>query len=465
MLDGVQLEKVNKQLQTLHALLQGLNKSVKTVGESLGKAPKQQGLNEKLAEARKATEKSTAQAEKQFEASEGAADAGLGRNNRKRNQAKTKNELKLHADLAAAYTAELNAILAGGDEAVEEHKKRYEELIALLGEEQNAAVNMGKGKNADGTQKGFWRQLTEMSDKDVESLKNQAWDLASKLSDAVFSTKQQESKRKLKVEKKAIDEEYKAEVKTLDAKRSKGLISEKKYQAELEKLNEKKAKKVEAAERAAFEREKQLNIKQAIMNTAIGIAKAFAQYGPIIGIPFAAMAAAQGAIQIASISAQKYALGGLIPLGGGVGVVRGRSHAQGGHRLYLDGVPIGEVEGDELLAVVNKHDTARIGALSAANSVHGRRFADGGLTGPGGYRSSDVWAPVRFGSLEALHQTELSRQQQARQSAVIEAIREDTRQQVAAVNSRIDTLKVVVLAQDVTDVQGNIKKIKVKSSW
>lgn len=67
--------------------------------------------------------------------------------------------------------------------------------------------------------------------------------------------------------------------------------------------------------------------------------------------------------------------------------------------------------------------------------------------------------------MEAARQAELSRQQQVQQQAMINTIREDTQQQIAAINNRIDTLRVVVLAEGVTDVQGDIKKTKVKSSW
>lgn len=426
---------------------------------------KRREVEERLKLARKETEDAIELAKNQFNASQDTADARLGKTGRKRNVARVQNEVKLHKDLGQSYVNELNEIIARGDEAIEEHKERYNELIELIAQEQQSAMNLGKGKNADGTRKSFWQQLTEMSDEDLEQIKQQAFDLALQLSDAIFNARQQASQRQLKAEKKAIDAQYKTEAKLLDSKRDKGLISEKKYQEELEKLEAKKAKKEEEAERAAFEREKKLNIQQVIMNTAISVAKTFAEWGWPLGIPFAALAIASGAVQIATISSQKYAQGGLVALGDGVGVVKGRSHAQGGHHIYLDGTPIGEVEGDELLAIVNKHDTARIGALSAANSVHGRRFAQGGLISPNGYMTNHVSGPVSIRQLEATQRAEFSRQQEAQQIAMVDAIREDTRQQIEAINNRIDTLKVVVLAQDVSDVQSDIKKIKVKSSW
>lgn len=418
---------------------------------------KRREVAERLKLAQLETEKSIGKANNQYGADENLADATLGKKGRKRNVARLQNEVQLHNNTAQAYQKELNEILAGGDAAIEEHKARYNELILLIGQEQQAVMNLGKGKNADGTRKSFWQQLTELSDEDLAQIKQQAIDLATQLSDAIFDAKQQASQRQLNAEKKAIDAQYKTEAKLLDSKRDKGLISEKKYQQELEKLEAKKAEKEEAAERAAFEREKKLNTKQALMNTALSVAKTFAQWGWPLGIPFAALAIAQGMIQVAAIQSQKYAQGGMIPLGDGVGVVKGRSHAQGGHQIYLDGQPIGEVEGDELLAIVNKHDTARIGALSAANSVHGRRFAQGGLMSPNGYMTSSVSSPVSFYQTT----TQQDDMPQNNITEVMNLLRDD----VKATNDRIDRLRVILVTQDVTDSQDDLKKIKVKQSF
>lgn len=415
-------------------------------------ANKRREVQKRLELAREETEKSIVGAKGKYRLDEDVVNASAEKS-RLRNIGHLQNEIQLHNALAQAYLNELNAIVANGEAG----SARYTQLITLLEQEQSAAKNLGKGKNADGTRKSFWQTLTELSDEDLNQIKQQAIDLAQQLSDAIFDAKQQASQRQLSAEKKAIDAQYKTEAKLLDSKRDKGLISEKKYQQELEKLEAKKAEKEEEAERAAFEREKKINTKQALMNTALSIAKTFAQWGWPLGIPFAALALAQGMIQVATIQSQKYAQGGVIPLGDGVGVVKGRSHAQGGHQIYLDGQPIGEVEGDELLAIVNKHDTSRIGALSAANSVHGRRFAQGGLMSPNGYMTSRVSGPVSF------YQTTTRQDDmpQGNLTEVINLLRDD----VKATNDRIDRLRVILVTQDVTDSQNDLKKIKVKQSF
>lgn len=423
-------------------------------------------VEKRLKLAQMETEQSVERAGNQFQTNEALADVTVGKSGRKRNVARLQNEVQLHKDQAQAYQTELNAILSGGDEAIEKHKTRFNELIRLIGQEQNAAMNLGKGKTAGGERKSIWTQFTEMSDEDINQIKQQAFNLASQISDALFASQQQASQRRLDKEKKTIDAQYKTEAKLLDSKRDKGLISEKTYQKELEKLEADKAKKEEVAEREAFERKKKLDIKQALINTALAVGSALATSVPFLpmGPIMAAFAFAQGMVQVATIASQKYEQGGIIPLGDGMGVVKGRSHAQGGHQIYIDGRPIGEIEGDELIAIVNKHDTRRIGALSAANSVHGRKFASGGLMFPNGVMTSKVMPPVSIASLDA----QLRVQEMQRQEAILSK-QNDAIQVLAgnieAINNRIDTLKVVVVESDITEAQNNIKKIKVRSTW
>ncbi|MFQ8806220.1 MAG: hypothetical protein ACLR8Y_15500 [Alistipes indistinctus] len=111
-------------------------------------------------------------------------------------------------------------------------------------------------------------------------------------------------------------------------------MSEKAYNKAVDATNAEADRKKEEAERAAFERDKQLKIKQVMIETALSIAKTFAMYGWPLGIVPAAFAAAEGAVQVAVISAQQYAKGGIIPIGDGkngvsMGMLQGPSHSQG----------------------------------------------------------------------------------------------------------------------------------------
>ncbi|MDR1347744.1 MAG: hypothetical protein LBJ63_04840, partial [Prevotellaceae bacterium] len=150
-------------------------------------------------------------------------------------------------------------------------------------------------------------------------------------------------------------------------------------------------------------------------------------------------------LQIAAINREKYAKGGLIG-GDKMAVVKGRSHAQGGHQIYIDGKHIGEIEGDELLAIVNKRDTRRLSALSKLNSIHGKKFADGGMISP-------VPAPANFVSSSDSQMENILR------------LHNDTLLMIEAINSRIDNIQVVVVESDITATQQSVKKVQVKSSF
>lgn len=120
------------------------------------------------------------------------------------------------------------------------------------------------------------------------------------------------------------------------------LAQEKKLEKEEEKL---KAKK-EREEEAQRKREQERQLIQAIISTALATANGLATK-PFVptGIAMGALAAALGAAQIAIISSQKYADGG---------VIQGKSHAQGGIKV-LGGRA--EVEGGEF--ITNKVTTSK----------------------------------------------------------------------------------------------------------
>lgn len=71
-----------------------------------------------------------------------------------------------------------------------------------------------------------------------------------------------------------------------------------------DKQQEELRKKQNAARRKQSIKEKALRIVETIVNTAAAIMRAFAELGPIAGIPAAALIGATGAIQVATIAAQ-----------------------------------------------------------------------------------------------------------------------------------------------------------------
>lgn len=113
---------------------------------------------------------------------------------------------------------------------------------------------------------------------------------------AMTNAKEQEE---LKANQKANETKQKDLQKRLDS----GLMTQAQYDAEIEKMEaEQEAREEEFALRQA-EREKRMNIAQAIINTALSVTKTFSQFGWPAGVAPAAIMGAIGAAQVAMMAA------------------------------------------------------------------------------------------------------------------------------------------------------------------
>ena len=122
----------------------------------------------------------------------------------------------------------------------------------------------------------------------------------------------------------------------------------KKQQLEKEKIAKKEEqlqKKQDALEKKRKQQQKQQSLINAIVNTALGITQALSAYPPPASWALAGAVGAMGAVQIATISSQKYAQGG---------VLDGPSHSQGGIKVPTKR-GMSEVEGNEF--ITNKKTT------------------------------------------------------------------------------------------------------------
>ena len=122
----------------------------------------------------------------------------------------------------------------------------------------------------------------------------------------------------------------------------------KKQQIEKEKIQKKEdalKKKQDALEKKRKQQQKQQSLINAIVNTALGITQALSAYPPPTSWILASAVGALGAVQIATISSQKYANGG---------VLDGPSHSQGGIKVPTKR-GMSEVEGNEF--ITNKKTT------------------------------------------------------------------------------------------------------------
>ena len=125
---------------------------------------------------------------------------------------------------------------------------------------------------------------------------------------------------------------------------------ETKRQKQIERINDKYNKKAKEQK----EEMRDIKIAEAISNTALGITKSFSDPGGIAGWIMAGLIAVQGAMQVATIKAQKYQYGGM---------VGGNRHSQGGTMI--------EAERGEYVISRQGVESAGIEALNRINAGAG----------------------------------------------------------------------------------------------
>ena len=348
----------------------------------------------------------------------------------------------------------------------------YQEMISELGGMYTDIANLqnqldgtaSEGKGSNFIQKLFGidtstkKGKAEWKAKKKEMI-SQVTDFAKELTSSVIDIQKEASQRRLKLEQERIDAERDSELKSLELRYNKGLMSEKAYNKAVDATNAEADRKKEEAERAAFERDKQLKIKQVMIETALSIAKTFAMYGWPLGIVPAAFAAAEGAVQVAVISAQQYAKGGIIPIGDGkngvsMGMLQGPSHSQGGIPLMVNGQPVNaEVEGGEIIAVINKRSAAQyLPLFSAINATNGVKFENGGVIGSGWTLPTPAPLPPSNGQMLASMRDDLR------------TYYRQTERMIKATTERIDNIKVHVVEKDITKTQKKVASIRAKAT-
>lgn len=141
-------------------------------------------------------------------------------------------------------------------------------------------------------------------------------------------------------------------------KREQAWAQQQKIQKQQEQLDKKKKAledRQKAAEQKRNKQNQKVQIAQATASTALAVTNALAVQPWFLGVALAAVAAAMGAVQIATIAKQKFADGG---------VIQGKSHSQGGVKV-LNGQA--EVEGGEY--ITNKITTSKnVDVLTFINS-------------------------------------------------------------------------------------------------
>jgi hypothetical protein len=155
----------------------------------------------------------------------------------------------------------------------------------------------------------------------------------------------------------------------VEKKRQEDLKKYGRTQADKDRINKQYDAKAEKARKDAAKKQADIQSVNAIINTAAAVVQALASTPPPASFILAALTAATGAVEVATIqkNKSKLAKGGLIPIGGNL-------HSNGGTTFTgTDGTTF-EAERGEVLAVVNRHDAPKLDYLSRVNSVHGNPF-------------------------------------------------------------------------------------------
>lgn len=260
-------------------------------------------------------------------------------------------------------------------------------------------------------------------------------------SDAIFQIQAQNSERDKNQELKRVEDVYK---KRLD--RAKG------NQKEQDRINKEMDAKKLQIEKEAFERDKKRAIIQALINGAIAITKTFAAYG---FTPAAWLAAGlQGiatAAQVAVISKQKYAKGG---------VFKGSRHSEGGIAAIdtQTGQQVAEFEGDEPYMILSrdtyKNNKEVVDALLDSSMNGGGKpiFRDGGAFIPNAAASSPISTVVVGAKGNSAGASLNMSKLEAQFDILIEAFEKFPRD-----------FKGYILYQDLEDSQDLVKQVKNKA--
>lgn len=229
--------------------------------------------------------------------------------------------------------------------------KQSEDALVLL-RNQFEKLNQTTAKTGENPETGEVETIPEKLGLDNEAVEDALMALDA-LSSAVGTAQQ------------AIGASETARLKAVDKQVEQGVITQEQAEAQKERISKKAARQ-----------QQNVSIIQAIINTAQGITKAFATLGPFAPF-FAATVAAQGAVQIATIKAQKFAKGGIL---------NGPSHAQGGIPMFSKGGAFyGEAEGGEAVMTKGVMANPALASMASAINVAGGGvpfFANGGVLDP-----------------------------------------------------------------------------------
>lgn len=240
---------------------------------------------------------------------------------------------------------------------LEEHNK--------LREENNKKFFTGLKGLMDGDYKGFMDGLSAKLGADKKNLSERTskfMDHTDKVADYAsqgFDFLRKLNDLKLQKDVNNLNKEKDAQIKAWEDKYKKGVITKDEFEAKTEQLNKQYAEKEQQLRREAFEKQKKMDIAQALINGALAIVKSLAMFGWPFGLIAAAAAGVMTGVQVAQIKSKTFAQKGAVIKNAGVpeGSRHGSKYGESGISLVdrNSGHEIGEMEGGEPIMILSRN--------------------------------------------------------------------------------------------------------------
>ena len=344
-----------------------------------------------------------------------------------------------------------------GQQSLEADEKQLADIVQRTAE-LKAGITTGQTTSQTrgaGMVTGGLATLLGIGNDESAQLLSSVQSFLSQVGQLYIQAQQDRINAELKNETKKLEKQKTQELKDLETKRKKGLITEAKYEEEKEKIDQKYEAATLQLQKEAFEKNKKLQIASALMSGAGAVINALNTQPFWLGIVMAALASILVGIQVANIKSQEF-------VGARGGLIDGKSHAEGGV-TFTSGQSRIELEGGE--GVINKRTMQSKDIVSVTgtprqiaskiNSMNGYgvSFASGGFIGS---RTVPRWAAGGIAPAPVPAGTTIDMEKFARM--IIEGV-------TTGVTKGVNDKRVYVVETDVTEVQNRVKVIESGAKW
>ncbi len=271
--------------------------------------------------------------------------------------------------------SKLKAKLSTEEQKFQQDKTKLNEEQNKQREENNKKFFEGLDAAMKGDFTSFMKFLADKvkNDKDANLKKLQDFsDKTQQIADAAsqgIETLKKLNQQFLESQLQKITAEKNAQLESWQKQYDSGKITKEQFEEAKDKINTEAAAKERQARKDAFEREKKMNIAQAVINTAQAALKSFAMFGWPIGAIMAALAAVAGGIQVAAISRQQFQgrVGGVVNSEGKIFARSGASIPR--NAFVSQGDSHGSKYGDAGIAMINRRTGQEVGEIEGGEPV------------------------------------------------------------------------------------------------